>query len=542
MAPPVDPKLLRMLENASLPLADEAKLVKSLEGRDPATLAEACRVLARERRRLLKELVEAQARHALVEEMARRLNDAPWHPALVLRPAPDARVEVLAGGRRQVVATAPGVEPDSLEPGHEVFLDAEQKAVVARSEATERIGLVGTVADVEGETAAVSGAGAEEVRALCAPGLAATLQPGDRVLYTRDYPYVLARLPERQACRWILESPRAVPFERVRGLDAVVREIRGDLDLHLLHPETVATYRLSVMRGILLVGPPGCGKTLLAAAIAYHLASTRPDTRFLHVPPGAVRGSYYGETEARIRDIFAVARGAPGLVVLFLDEIDSFGMRGTGAGHDIDGRVLGTLLSELDGLERCDNVLAVGATNRLDLCDEALVRKGRFGDRIHHVPRPGREATREILASTLTPDLPYAEGPGEETAATYRDAAASYLHAPEGGAGPVATVTFSDSERREIRPAAVLSGALLCGAVEHAKHVAARRHLLGGQGLVLEDLLDALDAALTAEAHKLAKPQAARRVLDIENADQIALVELPEARRVRRHRYLRAAA
>jgi proteasome-associated ATPase len=304
----------------------------------------------------------------------------------------------------------------------------------------------------------------------------------------------------------------------------------------------VAAYRLQLMRGLTLVGPPGTGKTMLAGAVAGYLSETRPDTRFLHVKPGALRGMYYGETEARIRELFTVARRAPGLVVIFFDELDTFGARGSGIGHEIDDRVMGALLAEIDGLEPSDDILCIGATNRLDLCDDALVRQGRLADRIYHVQRPGREAARQIFARYLPPDLPYAaDGEASTGAMAVIDAAVGFLFAPRGGAGPIATVTLADSTRDEITAPAVISGALIASAVERAKHVAAARHADGSGGLAVEDVLAALDQALSAEADKIRSPAAARRTLDFPGAADIVHVDIPANRRPRRYRYLRAA-
>jgi proteasome-associated ATPase len=538
---PSSHNLHQLVEGEQLTPEEEKKLVDSLAKNDPGTLAFLSHVVLKQRRQLRSELLKARADRKQLETLARQLETDPWFPGTVLQTGDNGRLDVFCDGRRQIVGTAADVEAGKLRPGDEVFLNG-QGVIVAHNEGSARTGLVGVVSEVGAAGLLVRGAGDEELHALCVEDLAQELRVGDRVLYQREVPFVFQRLPEREASEWILETPKPICFEDIGGLDGIIDDILQDLQLHLLHAERVAAYRLQIPRGMLLVGPPGVGKSLLAGAIARYLAEARPDTRFLNVPPGAVRGSFYGETERRIREIFAVARAAPGMVVVFMDELDHFGARGAGIGQDIDGRILGALLAEIDGLQSTDNVLCLGASNRLDLCDTALIRQSRFGDRVYEVPRPGRDATRQILSKYLTPELPYADaGDAAEACATLIDAATSFLHAPEGGAGILATATLQNSERREIGPPAVLSGALLASAVDRAKHVAARRHLQGGEGITLEDLLDALDEALTAEARKASAPHVARQMLSFDGSDEIVLVELPPQRSARRHRYLRAA-
>ena len=229
--------------------------------------------------------------------------------------------------------------------------------------------------------------------------------------------------------------------------------------------------------------------------------------------------------------------------MIFFDELDTFGSRGVGIGQDIDGRVLGALLSEIDGLEETKQIVCIGATNRLDLCDAALLRSGRLGDRIYEIPRPGRQATHEILSCYLTSALPYAQTSAPEVI----DAVTSYLHTRQAGAGKIATITFRSGAQYEVRAPDLLSGAQLSGAVERAKHAAAYRAVEAGAGaeqaagIRLEDVLEAIDDALTAEAQKIKEPHFARQVLQVPNAQEIIRVDLAESRRVRVHRYLRAA-
>jgi proteasome-associated ATPase len=536
-------KIRKMLMEGELAPDDEKQFLELLANTEPKSLFLVCQVIANQKRQLRQELEKANKARAKAESELEGLRQPPWIPATVLASCGEDRVDVFGGGRRQIVTALPEVQTETLHCGDEVRLDHELALVVGRSPDSPRSGLVGTVSEMVDGRILLRGAGDEEMTVLCNAELAASLEPGHRVLYTREVPCVIGRIPERQQSRHVLEAPGSTRFEEVGGHENVISEIKRDLDLHMIHREQVAEYRLKMMRGVTLVGPPGVGKTLLAGAISRYVAEARPGTKFLHVKPGALRGSYYGESEDRIRELFAVIRAAPGFVIVFFEELDSYGARGEGIGQDIDGRVLGALLDALDGLDSVDNLMCIGATNRIDLCDPALVRQRRLGDRIYRLCRPGREATRKILQIYMPAGLPFANGEDPEHACeSMIDALASYLYAPRGGAGSLATATLADSRQREITASDVLSGALLASAVESAKHVAAHRRIVDGDGAItLEDLIDSVDAALEAEAGKLTAPLAARRVLEIPHADEIVRVERPPGRSARRHRTVRAA-
>jgi len=531
----------KLLQGDELPPEVERALIDQIAVTSPKTLPSVCQMYAINCRRLRADVRAAREACTRAQTALAQALEPPWYPADVLAVRRDGRLEVVLGGRRQIVPVAGDLDIATVRPGDEVLLAREQNAAVARGDTASRAGQVGVVTEVAGGRAVLRGVADEELVAACAPELFERLQAGDRVLYRRESQLILERLGTHRESRWLLERTPETTFADVGGLEQLVAELRRDLDLHLGHPDVVRRYRLRLVKGMTLVGPPGNGKTMLARAVANYLARHHGGARFIAVPPGALRGMYYGETERNIRELFLAARRTPGLVVVFLDELDTFGARGVGIGQDIDGRVLGTLLAEIDGLDPTVNVLCIAATNRLDLCDAALLRPERLGGLVYRVTRPSRTGAREILARYLTAELPYwPAGDGAGRAAQAVEAALGHLYAAEGGAGILAVATIANGARREIRAPALVSGALLAGAVERAKHAAAWRELEGGAGLSVEDVLTALDVSLAAEVEKIREPAAARRVLDVSGAEEIVRIEVPAVRRPAAYHYLRA--
>jgi proteasome ATPase len=538
-------EMLNLLAGPPAEPDTEAAAVEKLTRGRPSMQRELIQHLMTERRQVRSDLAKTTVALKKAQEQGAKATAAleevllpPLHPAIVLRTCESGRLDVAVAGGRQIVAVHPNLAKAAPRPGDEVYIDPDSGIAVSLGDDGPRIGRVVTVSENLGDRAMVRGEGDEDRVVICDPAVVGEVKVGDRLLVSAEVPCALERLPVRRQSSHLLQTPPQTSFGDIGGLDTLVEELQQELELHLFHLELVEAYALPMLRGMTLVGPPGVGKTMLARALARFLADAAPDTRFMNVPPGSLRGSYYGQTEARIQELFRVARAEPGLVVIFFDELDTFGARGASPGHEIDDRVMGTLLAELDGLERSDGVFVIGATNRLELIDDAILRQGRFGDRIVDIPRPNRMATRAILNGLLEASLPWAEDESPDAAVA---AAVSFLHAPEGAAGAVVRLTFTDGATQEVRARDVVSGALLASSVREAKMVAATRELRHGPGLQGADVVDALDRALCAEARKLSAVAVARRSLCLPRAKEIVSVEVPAERRVGATAKLRAA-
>jgi proteasome-associated ATPase len=311
----------------------------------------------------------------------------------------------------------------------------------------------------------------------------------------------------------------------------------------------VVRHGLKPAKGVLLSGPPGCGKTMIAKALANYVSRLEGvQATFLNVKPGTHRSMWYGKTEQNIRDLFALARrladGEGRIVVLFFDDMDHLGSRSDGVSTAIDTRVLPSFLGEIDGLVDLHRVWLMGATNRPDLLDEALVRPGRFGDKVFRIPRPTRRAAQEIFRKHLPPDLPYyntnGRGP-EQVSAEMIETALARLYAPNGEAATLGTLVFRDGTRGPLTAPQVMSGALIAQAVAEAKRQSCLRAVRGQpMGLTTPDLLAALERQLTAIAHRLKPGPALRQMLDLPEDRDVVKVELEPRRRLPgSHEYFR---
>jgi proteasome-associated ATPase len=343
-----------------------------------------------------------------------------------------------------------------------------------------------------------------------APMKGLSLVIGDNVEYDPDSLFVYSILPKSGVDRLVLEKVPDISYSDIGGLSEAIAQIRDAIELPHLYPEYFHEHHLVPPKGILLYGPPGCGKTLIAKSVANSLAKSirektgeKGESFFLNVKGPELLNKYVGETEQAIRDLFARARNQASYrtpVVIFFDEMDAmFRVRGSGVSSDMEATIVPQFLAELDGLQSLENVVIIGATNREDLIDPAILRPGRL-DRKIRIPRPGRRAVVEIFTKYLTADLPidqcHLDTLGDaQTAVTWMiDQAVGELFSRKVENG-LLEITFADGNRRILYTKDLLSGAIIENIVNRAKYMAVKALIdEGRRGITIDHLLAALRA------------------------------------------------
>jgi proteasome-associated ATPase len=490
-------------------LAEQPRESRQLEQR----LAEAQAMLANvtaQNERLAATLREAREQIVTLKEEVDRLAQPPASFGIFISTNDDDSVDVYTGGRKLRVTVSPSIDLDKLRPGQEVMLNESFNVVRALS--YEQVGEVVMLKELldDGERALVIGhTDDERIARLAEPLRDTPIRAGDSLLFEPRSGYVYERIPKTEVEELILEEVPDIRYEDIGGLRGQIEQIRDAVELPYLHADLFKEHELKAPKGVLLYGPPGCGKTLIAKAVANSLAKqvavrdakTEGKSYFLNIKGPELLNKYVGETERHIRLVFQRARekaseGTP--VIVFFDEMDSlFRTRGSGVSSDVENTIVPQLLSEIDGVEGLENVIVIGASNREDMIDPAILRPGRLDVKIK-IERPDAEAARDIFAKYLTPGLPLhpddvGEFGGNPAACTQgmiqRAVERMYAELED---NRFLEVTYANGDKEVLYFKDFNSGAMIENIVNRAKKMAIKDYLeLQQKGIRIQHLLQA---------------------------------------------------
>lgn len=507
------------LASARRKLNESPRQVSLLEERLAAAQTQVDR-LGEQNERLVGTLKEAREQIVSLKEEIDRLAQPPSGYGVFLQAREDGTADVFTSGRKFRVTLAPSIEAESLERGQEVLLNDAMNVVEVLS--YERTGEVVTLKelleDPDGgspDRALVSSHADEERVVFLADVLRnAPLRAGDSLMVEPRAGYAYERILKSEVEELVLEEVPDIDYYDIGGLDGQIEMIRDAVELPFLHAELFAEHQLRPPKGVLLYGPPGCGKTLIAKAVANSLAKKVTEARgeadtsesqtrsyFLNIKGPELLNKYVGETERHIRLVFQRARekASEGLpVIVFFDEMDSvFRTRGSGVSSDVENTIVPQLLSEIDGVEGLENVIVIGASNREDMIDPAILRPGRLDVKIK-IERPDAESAKDIFSKYITTELPLHnddltenDKDREATVSSMVQAVVERMYA-ETDDNRFLEVTYADGDKEVLYFKDFNSGAMIENIVARAKKMAIKDFLsTSKKGLRLNHLMDA---------------------------------------------------
>ncbi|MFF3439263.1 proteasome ATPase [Streptosporangium sp. NPDC002721] len=459
--------------------------------------------------RLVATLKEARDQIVALKEEVDRLAQPPSGFGVFLETREDGTVEVFTGGRKLRVNVSPAVDVEALRRGQEVMLNEALNVVEALG--FEELGEIVMLKELleDGQRALViSHADEERVVKLAESLVDQPIRAGDSLLLEPRSGYVYERIPKSEVEELVLEEVPDISYEEIGGLMRQIEQIRDAIELPYLHADLFREHKLRPPKGVLLYGPPGCGKTLIAKAVANSLAKQVAEKTgqsgksfFLNIKGPELLNKYVGETERHIRLVFQRARekaseGTP--VIVFFDEMDSiFRTRGSGVSSDVENTIVPQLLSEIDGVEGLENVIVIGASNREDMIDPAILRPGRLDVKIK-IERPDAEAAKDIFSKYLIPELPlHAEDLSEhdsnrqETISGMIQRVVERMYT-ESEENRFLEVTYANGDKEVLYFKDFNSGAMIQNIVDRGKKMAIKQFLETGQkGLRIQHLLAA---------------------------------------------------
>ena len=457
--------------------------------------------------KLVNALYEAREQITALKEEVDKLCAPPSTYGVYLAANEDSTVTILSQGRKVKVNLHPSIKAETLKPGQELILNEGLNVIEAAGyEIQGEVVILKEQLDAERALVTLR-ADEEKVGIIAEPLRTLRLKTGDHLLLDSKSGYLLEKLPKSEVEDLTLEEVPDIGYESIGGLGDQIEAIKDAVELPYLYADYYKEHKLTPPKGVLLYGPPGCGKTMIAKAVANNLAEKISEKRgekikgfFLNIKGPELLNKYVGETERKIREIFVKAKEKAAEdvpVIVFFDEMDAlFRTRGTGISSDVETTIVPQLLAEIDGVEGLRNVIVIGASNRQDLIDPAILRPGRLDVKIK-IERPDRGAAADIFAKYLTADIPFAESEirGGDVAAAIPSMISTTVEAMYSLSeeNRFLEVTYANGDKEVLYFKDFASGAMIESVVRRAKKLALKRYIAGGQkGIMVDDLLTAV--------------------------------------------------